>query len=120
MQWERKSGQWAIDLPNKGNQPPADFLHVRGITGEIFSEIGFFAEQAADDQRRIGQQHVRHRGVVLGHAHVGHREIAVLPHEAVEIRVDERAGDLARAVGAEVEEYGVSVSPVEMPMQVSW
>ena len=55
--------------------------------------------------RRIGQQHVRHRRVVLGHAHIRQREEAALARKALEVGIYEGAGNLAGAVGAEVEEH---------------
>ena len=63
---------------------------------EVLAKAVFHADA------REGDQHVRHRGVVLGVAHIGQREILAL--EAVERGVDERARDLAGAVGAVVEE----------------
>ena len=51
---------------------------------------------------RKGDEHVRHGRVILGVADVGEREELAL--EAVERGVDERARDLAGAVGAVVEE----------------
>ena len=51
---------------------------------------------------REGDEHVRHGRVILGVADVGEREELAL--EAVERGVDERARDLAGAVGAVVEE----------------
>ena len=61
-----------------------------------------FAEAVMDRDARERDEHVRHRGVVLGVADVGDGEILAL--EAVERGIDERAGDLAGAVGAVVEE----------------
>ena len=48
--------------------------------------------------------YVRHGCVVLGHADIVQREEPVSALEALEIRVNQRSGDLSGAVGTEVEE----------------
>ena len=54
--------------------------------------------------RRICDVNIRHGRVILRHADVGQREEAVFALKALEVRIDEGAGDLTGAVGTEVEE----------------
>ena len=78
--------------PLKKNDAKLRHAHL----AEVFTQTVLHA----DARERDGD--VGHRGVVLGVADVGDGEDLAL--EAVKFGIDERAGDLAGAVGAVVEE----------------
>ena len=64
-----------------------------------------FAHRHRQRFGRIRHGHVGHGRIVLRHANERDGEIALLADEALEVGVDERAGDLAGTVGAEVKEH---------------
>ena len=81
-------------------------VFLRLGNAELFEALlgDVLAEGVHQRLRLEGHLHVRHRGVILRHADVSKREEAVFALEAGEVRVDKGAGDLAGAVGTEVEE----------------
>ena len=69
------------------------------VLGEVF------AQHVGQLHRRIGDLDIRHGRVIFRHADIVHGEAAIAALEALEIVIHKDAGDLARAIRAEVDEH---------------